>query len=168
MRGRAACSLPLPLCPGDWSSGGDFGTVSSLANHGGGGQLGRGLCGSPRGAGASRAVLGAAVPLRVRAVTLSKTLSGGAKTRLARAAGESAGGLGQEPGSRVGWAPITEHLQCVSYSCRTYGEAVVSHSTDENAEAQEASVLAWRGLVENKLPDFLLHLLVSSPDRSRF
>ena len=97
--------------------------------------------GSSRGAEASRAALGAAIPRLGPSCQPPQDPHWRSRTRLAWAPGEGTGGPGREPGSGGG-APFTERLRCASSPSRTCREVVVPHFTDENAEAQEGKCLA--------------------------
>lgn len=127
--GRAASSLPFPLRPGDLRAGGGLGTawcpgpsrVRAAARR-------RPLRVPTPGWGApSRLGRGHSQPGSELSAS-SKTRTGGAGTRRARASGEGAGGLGRRGSGRR--APAVYVLPA-SY----VREEVVPHFTEENAEA---------------------------------
>lgn len=91
--------------------------------------------GSSRGAEASRAALGAAIPRLGPSCQPPQDPLWRSRTRLACAPGEGTGGPGREPGTRG--SSFTGRLRCASSLSRTSGDVVEPHFTDENAEAQE-------------------------------
>lgn len=106
--GGAASSLPLPLCPRDLRSGGGLGIVRCPGSF-------RVRTAAPkrplRVPSPAELLWARPFPARVRAVSVSETRTGGARTCLATAPGEGAGGLAPEPRSG-GWgaASFTVHL----------------------------------------------------------
>lgn len=109
--GEAASSLPLPLCPQDLRSGGGLGIVRCPGSF-------RVLTAAPkrplRVPSPAEPLWARPFPARVRAVTLSETRTGGARTCLATAPGEGAGGLAPEPRSGV----VVEGLRSPCTFCR--------------------------------------------------